>query len=339
MPGCARYPLTGGAVDGILDLRYGGVRMRFIDPVLPILLLLTGCVTPRFIANNMTDSVRDIKSAFFAENSPQHAMAAGPGLLMQLDGFLVSAPENGDLLLLGAEMNCSYAMTFLDTRDRQWAASQYAKGLGYAIRNVKLENSELGNALEAADEAEVVRLLADADEEHLPDLFWTALCWGGYINARMDAETAADLPIVESLIGWTVAVNPEYYFGAGHLFYGMLFSSRSKLLGGDLEKGREHFEKAIAITKGSFLLPKVMFARSYAVNKQDAELFVSLLNEVVAADVDLPELRIANRVAVADARELLEKVGDYFPDWQEPVDPVEDGDGFVEEDAEDLDLD
>ena len=313
--------------------------MRFYGPFLPMLILLTGCVTPRFIANNMTDSVRDIKSAFFAENSPQHAMAAGPGLLMQLDGFLVSAPDNGELLLLAAEMNCSYAMTFLDTRDRQWAASQYAKGRGYAIRNVKLEYTELGDALEAADEAEVVRQLEEVDKEHLPDVFWTALCWGGYINARMDAETAADLPIVESLIAWTVAHDPEYYHGAGHLFYGMLFSSRSKLLGGDLEKGREHFEKAIEITSGNFLLPKVMFARTYAVNKQDAELYVKLLNEVVDADVDLPELRIANRVAVADARELLERVGDFFPAWQEPAEPVDDGDSFIEDEAEDLDLD
>lgn len=313
--------------------------MRFIDPVLPILLLLTGCVTPRFIANNMTDSVRDIKSAFFSEGSPQHAMAAGPGLLMQLDGFLVSAPENGDLLLLAAEMNCAYAMTFLDTRDRQWAASQYEKGRGYAIRNVKLEYAELGKALEAADEAEVVRRLKDVDEEHLPDVFWTALCWGGYINARMDAETAADLPIIESLIGWTVAHDPDYYHGAGHLFYGMLYASRSKLLGGDLERGREHFEKAIKVTDGQFLLPKVMYARTYAVNKQDAGLFVKLLNEVAESDVDLPELRIANRVAVQDAKGLLERVGDFFPNWQEPAGPVGDGEPFIEDEGEDLDLD
>ena len=312
--------------------------MRASNLLLIPLSLLFACVTPAFIANNMTDSIKDMKKAFFTESSPQHARAAGPGLLMQLDGFLVSSPENFELLAMGAEMNCGYALTFLDTRDPQWAAALYDKGRRFALRAIRLQRPELARALEAGDEARAATLLQGMDREYQPLIFWTGLCWGGYINATKEVEAVTDLPVVEEIIKRSLEIDPGYYFGAGHLFFGMLNAGRSEMLGGDLAKGKEHLDRAMEITGGKFLFGKLMYARTYAVNKQDAKLFVKLLEEVVGSQEESPsEMRLANNVAKQDAAELLTRVADFFPGWK--ADVVEEEGAPLEEDDEELDLD
>ncbi|MBM4354654.1 MAG: hypothetical protein FJ109_12850 [Deltaproteobacteria bacterium] len=297
--------------------------------------LAVGCVSPRFIANNMTGSVKDMREAFYAERSPQHAYAAAPGMLMQLDGFLVSSPDNVDLLYRAAELNCSFAMTFLDTRDRVWAADEYLKGREYALHGLTLLAPELGAAIRAGDAEAVKAEAGKVGLKELPLLFFTGLCWGGYINATMDAGNAAELPVVEALMHRVMELDETFYFGAVHVFFGVLNAGRSELLGGNLEKGRGHFEKALEITGGKLLPVKVRFAQSYAVQKQDPELFVRLLTEVL--EDDTPPQRewiVGNAAARVDAAALLEKISDLFMGYA----PGGSGPG-PEEEAEDLDLD
>jgi len=308
--------------------------MRGILVVAAGACVLAGCVTPRFIANNMSGSVKDMREAFYAERSPQHAYAAAPGMLMQLDGFLVSSPDNEELLYRAAELNCSFAMTFLDTRDREWAADEYLKGRDYALRGLSNLAPELGEAIRSGQEDKVKEAVARVGVRELPLLFFTGLCWGGYINATMDAGNAAELPVVEALMRRVLEIDETFYFGAGHVFFGMLNAGRSELLGGNLEKGREHFERAIELTGGHLLPVKVHFARSYAVQKQDPELFTRLLNEVLEDDTPSPrEWIVGNAAARKDAALLLEQISDLFSGYGAA------GAAAEEEAVEDLDLD
>jgi hypothetical protein len=308
--------------------------MRGILVVAAGACVLAGCVTPRFIANNMSGSVKDMREAFYAERSPQHAYAAAPGMLMQLDGFLVSSPDNEELLYRAAELNCSFAMTFLDTRDREWAADEYLKGRDYALRGLSNLAPELGEAIRSGQEDKVKEAAARVGVRELPLLFFTGLCWGGYINATMDAGNAAELPVVEALMRRVLEIDETFYFGAGHVFFGMLNAGRSELLGGNLEKGREHFERAIELTGGHLLPVKVHFARSYAVQKQDPELFTRLLNEVLEDDTPSPrEWIVGNAAARKDAALLLEQISDLFSGYGAA------GAAAEEEAVEDLDLD
>jgi len=292
------------------------------------------------VANNMTGTLRDMTFAFMAGTSPTHGFHAGPALLVQLDGFIVSSPKNSELLLAGAEMNCSYALTFLDSTDPEWARHLYEKGRGYAMRGLGEVNGEILDAIGSGDAARLAREVAELDDEEQPLVFWTALCWGGIINATQDAVMAADLPLVEVLIAASLEKNPTYYFAAGHTFFGMLNAGRSEMLGGDLEKGRAAFERSMELTGGRFLLTKVMFARTYAVNKQDPALYVKTLNEVLEASFeDPPEMRLANAVARRDAARLLERTRDYFPGFRGDTGLEPEAGLLEEEEADDLDLD
>lgn len=305
---------------------------RFLT--LALLPLLAGCSMTTMVANNMTGTMDNMKKAFFAESSTKHAQSAGPAMLMMLDGFIQAAPENLELLQRGAEMNCAFAQTFLDDTDREYAKVLYKKGLKFAMKAIEVDQPKVFAAIQKADEAELEKLLAETPDDFAPISFWAGICWGGQINAAMEADLATGLPMVEKLIARSEASQPDYFFYAAYIYHAMFYASRSSMLGGDLEKGREYFEKAIQASGGNFLLWRIMFARAYAVNKQDPELFVKLLNEVLEAPSDDPSDRVlANQAAREKASRMIENLQDFFPSYQPAsAQPLE------EEPLEDLDL-
>jgi predicted anti-sigma-YlaC factor YlaD len=104
-----------------------------------------------------------------------------------------------------------------------------------------------------------------------------------------------------------------YYHAGGHMIFGALFGGMSKTLGGDPEKARKHFDRALSLTRRRFLLVQVMYAKTLAVQLQDPALFKKLLDEVLAADLSIfPEQKLANVAAKRRARRLLARQGELF---------------------------
>ena len=84
-------------------------------------------------------------------------------------------------------------------------------------------------------------------------------------------------------------------------------------LGGKPEKAKDYFERCLAINKGKFLMTQVFYAKSYAVQVQDQELYESLLKKVIEAPSDiLPSATFPNAVAKQKARRLLAKSNELF---------------------------
>lgn len=85
------------------------------------------------------------------------------------------------------------------------------------------------------------------------------------------------------------------------------------MAGGDLEKAKEHFMKALDLGQGKFLMAYVYYAKYYARKMMDRELFVSTLQKVLETPAETsPDLILANTVAKKEAEELLGRVGEYF---------------------------
>ncbi|HZW58754.1 MAG TPA: TRAP transporter TatT component family protein, partial [Woeseiaceae bacterium] len=75
---------------------------------------------------------------------------------------------------------------------------------------------------------------------------------------------------------------------------------------------RAYFERAIELTGGTDLAAKVEFARGYARLVYDRALHDRLLDEVLAADPDVPGYTLTNVLAQRDAQALLASADDYF---------------------------
>ncbi|HKX11840.1 MAG TPA: TRAP transporter TatT component family protein, partial [bacterium] len=161
---------------------------------------------------------------------------------------------------------------------------------------------------------EFQKALGTFSKGDLEDLFWAGIAWGNYLNFNKDSTDAiAELPRVEALFNRVLELDETYYYGGPHLFFGAFYGSRPKLLGGDPDKSKMHFEKAIQIGGGKYFMAQVSEAQYYAVQVQDLGLYERLLNEIVAADVTvLPEQRLSNEVAKRRAQILLDKKSLFF---------------------------
>ncbi len=155
--------------------------------------------------------------------------------------------------------------------------------------------------------------LAKWGEKDVPTLFWAAFSWGNWVNLHRDEPTAiVDMPRIQAIVERVVKLDPAYNYGAALSFLGAIHAIRPSMLGGDPERAREYFNRAMDIAP-NYLMNKVMAAQFLAVQVQDRTLFIKLLRGVLACDAAaLPEQRLANELAQRRAALLLERVDEYF---------------------------
>ena len=126
-------------------------------------------------------------------------------------------------------------------------------------------------------------------------------------------EAFADIPRLQRLIERTLELDPGFHFAGPHLLAGAFYGGRSKLLGGDMDKARSHFEENLRLTEGKFLLSRVLYAKTLLVQTQDRDAFLKQLNLVLETPAEiLPQQRLANEVAKIKAKKLLESADDLF---------------------------
>jgi hypothetical protein len=100
--------------------------------------------------------------------------------------------------------------------------------------------------------------------------------------------------------------------GTVNAYLGILNTLRPPALGGEPEQGRAYFERAVELTGGRDLSVLVDYARSYARLVYDRELHDALLNRVLAADPRQAGYTLVNKLAQAQAAQLLNSANDYF---------------------------
>jgi hypothetical protein len=151
------------------------------------------------------------------------------------------------------------------------------------------------------------------DVEDVPLFFTLGAAWAGWIQShRDDLEAVAELSRVEAIMQRVLALDETYQRGSAHLYMGTFAILVPPALGGQPEVAREHFERAITISRGANLMAKVVYAQQYARMVYDRDLHDRLLNEVLAADTRVPDLVLQNTLAQDRARVLLAGADDYF---------------------------
>lgn len=273
--------------------------------------VLAGCQWNKLVANNLTATMDDQKQSFYEEPSVAHARAGAPALLKLLDGFLVSSPDNPELLERAAELNCGFAMLLIEDEDPELASSLYQRGFRYAEKVLRQRLEGYG-AVKTIDD--LVAVLAKAKREDVGPIFWAGDCLGGYMNLnREDASAFAEMPRVLAFAKRALELDEKFFYGGPHMFLGFVYGALGASIGGKPEDSRAHFEQAFAVTDGRFLLAKVYFAKTYCVQVQDRELYETTLQEVIDAPDDLaPEFRLVNAASKRMAERMLGEIDDLF---------------------------
>jgi len=285
--------------------------VRAVALCLGALVFFSGCVKD-IAVSTVGAIVDDGFEAFTEEQDLAFAEQALPANIKLLDVMLKNDPENARLLRLGSEGYSSYALAFLEDTDPARARAFYRRGKEYGMRILRRDAS-WARALDGTLE-DLTGRLAEADQEDVPALFWTAFGWGSEIYLSLTSPDAiADLPRAEALMDFVARTDSTYYYAGADLFLGTLYGSRPKMLGGDLEKSRRHFDRALRLNGGRFLMTYVYCARSVAVQSLDEALFDEMLAKVDAASLEiLPKARLANQVAKRKSELLKSRKSDLF---------------------------
>ncbi|MEO8179867.1 MAG: TRAP transporter TatT component family protein [Deltaproteobacteria bacterium] len=313
--------------------------------VLAVLLssLAVACDMTSLAARSSAGLFRRASVAFDEQSDYELARQAAPAFILQFEGLLRVVPDDEDVLFSASKAWSSYAFGFIEDEMlaaearreqadadllRTRARRMYARARELGLQLLERMAPGMRAATRAGPEplSQFVRREFD-DATDAPALFWTGVAWGQQIDiSRDDPALIADLALPRVLVQRSVDLDESYQQAAGHTFLGYDASILSPALGGDPELGREHFERALALTRRDALLVQLNYARSYATQTQRRELFAALLNEVVTApDRGSDGNALANQVARRRAQHLLDQIDELFPAAIAPGQPAAPG--------------
>ncbi len=285
---------------------------------LGVFMLITGtsCTSLKQVAvNKVGDAFAGAGTTFSGDDDPEFVKSAIPFSLKMMESLLEQTPKHKGLLLASASYFTQYGYAFIqqeadeleekdlaaanEKRDR--ATRMFKRSWNYGMRGLELNHPGFEKALRANPKVAVRQLTKD----DVALAYWTAAAGG--LRIRPDRpETVADQLLVEALIDRALELDESFENGAIHGFLIKYEANRQGLKGDSTTRSRQHFKRAVELSKGADASPYVSFAEAVAVPKQDAKEFESLLQKALAIDVDAhPAMRLSNLVMQRRARWLL----------------------------------
>lgn len=273
--------------------------------------LNTGCST--IVSNAASGFADNLSSAVVNQTDPETVRDGAPAYMLLLDSLLEGSPEDPAILSAAAGLYASYGAVFAGDPERSARLTERARG--YADKAMCLSYKPACGWNGETYEVFAVSL-AGLGEKHEDVVYAYGVAHLAYIRSHSDDWGAlARLPYMEALLNRYLEIeNSESDNSAGtvYTYLGILVTLRPPALGGEPEKGRQYFERAIELSNGSDLSAKVEYARGYARPLYERELHDRLLREVLAADPMTPGYTLTNVLAQRDAEDLLETADDYF---------------------------
>jgi hypothetical protein len=273
-----------------------------------LLAWVAGCASIMSAATS--NLAANLGNAILNQDDPETVRDGAPAYLLMLDSFVQEAPDDPVMLGAAAELYAAYGNIFVDDPERARRLTQRGKNYG-----------QQALCAAARDTCGIWGLPFDrfrsgigrTGKADVRALYTVGLSWLAFIEAhREDWGALAELPHIEVVLMRVRELDPNFRPGDVERYLGVMNTLRPPSLGGDFDRGREHYERAIALSGGLNLGIKVDYAVYYAKTLYDRELHDRLLNEVLQAEPAQPGLTLFNVMAQREARALLETADDYF---------------------------
>jgi hypothetical protein len=303
--------------------------MRLVGLLVAFLTFFAGCDLTRFTANSSAGLFTRGSQGLDQHFDPELVGDGLPGSILTMEGVFRVVPDNQDLgiSLMRAYVSYGYGWVEDDMEVAQDAGNLeeeerlmgrarllYERGRNVGIHLMRLRDRGIDQALTGGHAGFLTYInqhfTSPAD---VPLLFWTGYAWGSAINAgRDDPEMVLSLPFARSLVERAVALDPTYYNYSGLTFLGVVSASLPEALGGNPRRAREYFERALRATNRKFFTVQFSYARTYAVQTQNKNLFIRLLREIVDGGDPEPHARLANRLTRRRAIRWLRRTDQLF---------------------------
>jgi len=287
--------------------------------------VFTGCSVKKIAVNSVANALTEEGSSVFAsDNDPELVAQALPFALKTMEALLQSTPRHQKLLIgtCAGFVQYSHAFVlqpadFIEYADleaartgRERAKKLFLRARNYGMKALQIKYPEFWIGIRENNRD----VLQKTTKEDVPALYWTAVAWISAISvSTSDMALVADLPIVTTLLERSLKLDEGWQQGAIHEVFIPFDASRTEAEGGGLEAAENHFHRAMELNQGHSVSPMVSYAEAICVKRQDREQFVSILEQVMAFDVEqYEEYHLSNILAQRKASFLLEHIEDYF---------------------------
>ncbi len=271
-------------------------------------LLSSGCA---IIVSNAASSFSDnLSKAVLNQDDPDLVRDGVPTLLLTMDSLIEGSPDSPQLLAAGATLYATYGAVFVTDEVRGSKLTSRARR--YA-QHAMCETYQPACAWPGATYDEFVATLDGIGTKQADMLFTYGFASLAFLRAHSsDWNSLAELPQIEALFDHYLDISGDEVNSSVYTYMGIMLTLRPPALGGEPERAREYFEKAIAESDGKDLSAKVEYARGYAKLLYERELHDRLLNEVLEADPNQDGYVLTNVMAQQAAAILLAEADDYF---------------------------
>ena len=283
---------------------------RVCGTVLALFAMLAGGGCASLMSSAATGMAENLSAAVLNQSDPETVRDGAPAYMLLLDSFLEDSPDDPELLAAAANLYASYGSVFADDPDR--AQRLTARARQYASRGLCLSYADACGWQDMSFN-EFEASIAGLEPRHADAVYSSSLASLAWIRAHSgEWDALAELPQMDALLSRYLDIGDGEMRGSVYTYLGILATLRPPSLGGEPEKGREYFERAIELTEGRDLSVKVEYARGYARLLYERELHDRLLHEVMQANPDVPGYTLTNVLAQRDAAELLAGADEYF---------------------------
>lgn len=292
-----------------------------------VLCAVSGCSLDTMAVNTTAGVLakgENVARSYFDWESAGYASPAG---IIQFEGMHVVSPDNDQLALMLVKSYMAYAYGWV--MDEYEVADQagnmeladhhkfrahlmYSRARDLALRVVSHRDPNVQKELQRDPKSLAQYLRSTFTKDDLPGLFWLMMSWTSAINNSPHSEDMTDMAALRVIAEWVIEQDPGYEDAGAMVFLGGFESSMPKAFGGNPEKGKAYFERALQLTQRKNHILLINYAKLYCVNQQDRKLYVSLLNEILQAGDQGPLFRMTNKVARRRAVRALQRVDEYF---------------------------
>lgn len=252
----------------------------------------------------------DLSAAVLKQDDPELVRESLPAYLILLDSQAEKPDASAEVLGATARLYAAYAVLFVDDPGRAAGLASRARAYG-AEAACKASVAACNLSALPFDEAEA--RLARIQPPASAALFSHAIGSLAFVRTHGDdLRAVADLPRIEAMLERLLVIGDAADAGTVNDYLGILNTLRPAALGGQPERGKAYFERAIELTGGNDLGILVDYARSYARLVYDRDLHDKLLQRVLAADPRAGGSVLLNTLAREQAKTLLASADDYF---------------------------
>lgn len=306
----------------MLSKKYREMMNKNLGKYISVALIISILNSCSLFVDSFTNN---LNQAIVTSNDPQTVMQALPAYIVLIDSVIKGDPNNKETLMASVNLMNAYSSLLGSQLDLVEDLPNYEinriinqqkilnkKALKRAEKAICIQNEVLCN-LTTIKFNELNNKIENLSAEDMALLYKVAVAWVSWIQVNTDDWNAmAQLAQIKFIMGKVIVYNELIDNGNAHVYLGVLNSLIPATLGGKPEKGKQHFESAIRISKNSNIMAKALYAEYYARLVFDETLHQKLISEILTDENINKNNGLINTLAIEKAKALQRSASDYF---------------------------